>query len=65
MRQPTLIGKKYSNFLPSSAVLYSHIETAKANGLVPYDYIVHGLEHLCANPDDIEPLLPWNVSLNV
>ncbi|WP_416055117.1 transposase domain-containing protein [Photobacterium carnosum] len=39
-------------------MLYSIIETAKANGLVPYDYIAHCLEYLCANPGDIESVLP-------
>ena len=46
-------------------MLYSIIETAKVNGLVPYDYIAHCLEYLCANPGDIESVLPWNVKINV
>ena len=45
----------------ASAILYSIIETAKANGLTPFDYITHCLEHLAASPDNVEALLPWNV----
>jgi len=69
--KPFVIGRKNWLFsastqgAQSSAMLYSIIETAKANGLVPYDYIAHCLDHLCRNPDDIEPILPWNVKLNV
>ena len=69
--KPFVIGRKNWLFSAStqgarsSAMLYSIIETAKANGLVPYDYIAHCLDHLCRNPDDIEPILPWNVKLNV
>jgi hypothetical protein len=47
----------------ASAMLYSIIETAKANGLTPFDYIMHCLEHLAASPDNVEGLLPWNVKL--
>ncbi|MGF1872795.1 IS66 family transposase, partial [Photobacterium indicum] len=69
--KPFVIGRKNWLFSAStsgarsSAMLYSIIETAKANGLVPYDYIAHCLDHLCRKPDDIEPILPWNVKLNV
>jgi len=44
-------------------MLYSIIETAKANGLVPYDYLRQILHAIAENPDDIDPLLPWNVEL--
>mgnify|MGYP003385220611 CR=1 FL=1 len=48
----------------ASAMLYSMIETAKANGLVLFDYLMHCLEQL-TNPElDINTLLPWNVKLN-
>ena len=69
--KPFVIGRKNWLFSAStqgarsSAMLYSIIETAKANGLVPYDYIAHCLDHLCTSPDDIKPILPWNVKLNV
>ena len=48
----------------SSAVLYSIVESAKANGLTPYDYITHLLEQLSQPEPDIEQLLPWNVNLD-
>ncbi|MGF1807503.1 transposase domain-containing protein, partial [Aliivibrio sifiae] len=42
-------------------MLYSIIETAKANGLIPYDYVRYCLERLCVESPDIDSLLPWNV----
>jgi transposase len=65
--KPFVIGRKAWLFSHSksganaSAILYSIIETAKANGLTPFDYIMHCLEHLSASPDNVEALLPWNV----
>jgi len=49
----------------ASATAYSLIETAKANGLEPYDYLRHVLEHIAAadTVDKIEALLPWNTGL--
>ena len=47
----------------SSAVLYSIVESAKANGLTPYDYITHLQEQFSQPVPDIEQLLPWNVNL--
>lgn len=44
-------------------MLYSIIETAKANGLVPYDYLRQILQAIPENPDNIDPLLPWNAEL--
>jgi len=44
-------------------VRYSIIETAKANGLTPFNYVNYLLEELPKNPDDIEALMPWNVDL--
>ena len=67
--KPFVIGRKAWLFSHSksganaSAILYSIIETAKANGLTPFDYIMHCLEHLSASPDNVEDLLPWNVKL--
>lgn len=40
------------------------IETAKANDLIPFDYIAHCLEALSDNNCDVEQLLPWRVRLN-
>jgi transposase len=45
-------------------MLYSIIETAKADGLTPFDYIAHCLEQLVCEHVVIEKLLPWNVKLN-
>ena len=68
--KPFVIGRKNwmfsntANGARASAMLYSIIETAKANGLIPFDYLMHCLEQL-TNPElDIETLLPWNVKLN-
>ena len=49
----------------ASATVYSLIETAKANGLEPYDYLRHVLEHIAAadTAEKIEALLPWNTGL--
>ena len=47
----------------ASAILYSIVQTAKANGLIPYDYIKHCLEHLVHDPNNLEAILPWNVKL--
>lgn len=35
--------------------------TAKANNLVVHDYISSCLQHLAEQPDNLEPLLPWNI----
>ncbi len=48
----------------ASATVYSLIETAKANGLEPYDYLQHVLTHIAAadTVEKIEALLPWNIN---
>ena len=67
--KPFVIGRKNwlfsntANGAKASAMLYSIIETAKANDLIPFDYITHCLEELCKPNVDIEELLPWNVKL--
>ena len=67
--KPFVIGRKnwmFSNTAKgaeASAVLYSLIETAKANGVIPFDYLNHILKELPNKPDDIDNLLPWNVAL--
>ena len=45
---------------------YSLIETAKANGLDPFAYIHHVLQHIggASTVEEIEALLPWNVTLS-
>ncbi|AZL85957.1 IS66-like element ISVsa2 family transposase [Aliivibrio salmonicida] len=65
--KPFVIGRKNWLFsgstagADSSAMLYSIVETAKANGLIPYDYIRYCLDRLCVGSPDIDSLLPWNV----
>jgi hypothetical protein len=44
-------------------MLYSIIETAKANGLIPFDYLRYVLQAIAEHPADIDRLLPWNVNL--
>lgn len=65
--KPFVIGRKnwlFSNTCNgahASAVLYSLVETAKANDLVVHDYITTCLQHIAEQPDNLEPLLPWNI----
>lgn len=49
----------------ASATCFSLIETAKANGLEPSVYIQHVLTHIAAAEtlEQLEALLPWNVTL--
>jgi len=49
----------------ASATCYSLIETAKANGLEPFNYLRHVLGNIAVvqTVDDVEALLPWNVKL--
>jgi transposase len=67
--KPFVIGRKNwmfantSNGAKASATLYSLIETAKANGLIPFDYIKHLLDELSEQPECIDHLLLWNVDL--
>ncbi len=68
--KPFVIGRKNWLFninhkgAETSAMLYSIIETAKANGLIPFDYINHCLEELAKSPTELDSLLPWNVKLS-
>ncbi len=67
--KPFVIGRKNwmfsntGNGARASAILYSIIETAKANGLIPFDYLRHILQAIAENPEDIDTLLPWNIDL--
>ena len=47
----------------ASAILYSIIETAKANGLTPFDYINHCLEYFSKSSDSVDELMPWSIRL--
>jgi hypothetical protein len=70
--RPFVMGKRAWNFCDTpqggqaSAVLYSIVRCAKANGLEPYRYLRELFEKLPAIPpedaDAIEALLPWRVS---
>lgn len=63
--KPFVIGRKNWLFsqtakgAQASAILYSIIETAKANGLTPFDYLNYLLAQLSQPQTDIEQLLPW------
>jgi hypothetical protein len=47
----------------SSAVIYSLVQTAKANGLEPYTWLRRVLRDLpvAKSADAVEALLPWNL----
>jgi len=69
--KPFVIGRKAWLFAnthggaDASAVLYSLVETAKANDLQPIDYLMSLFEQwpLIKDSDDIDHLLPWNIEL--
>ena len=67
--KPFVIGRKNwlfsntGNGARASAMLYSIIETVKANGLQPYDYLRYALQAIVEDPEDTNRLLPWNVDL--
>lgn len=48
----------------ASAILYTLIETAKANGITPFSYLMYLLQELPNKPDDLEYLMPWMVKLD-
>ncbi len=64
--KPLVIGRKNwlfstnPNGAEASAMLYSIVETAKANGLILYDYMVKCMQELAKAEPDIDALLPWN-----
>ena len=56
------------NGAKSSAIIYSIVETAKANNLKPFDYVQHLLEEIPKHMNDkdcsfLEDLLPWEEKL--
>lgn len=53
-----------ANGARASAILYSIIETAKANGVIPFDYLRYVLQVVAENPEDIDSLLPWEIDLS-
>jgi transposase len=66
--RPFVVGRKAWLFSDTpaganaSAIIYSLVETAKANGVEPYTWLRHVLEHLPAarSVDEMDKLLPWN-----
>lgn len=70
--RPFAVGRKNWLFSGSprgakaSPTLYSLIETAKANGLNPYEYLLHVFERipLVKSTEDLEELLPWDMPKN-
>lgn len=71
--KPFVLGRKNWLFTNSakgaeaSAVVYSIAETAKENGLVPFEYFKYLFEILpnmdCSNMEAMERLLPWSKAL--
>lgn len=67
--RPFVIGRKNWLFsgspegAESSCAMYSLIETAKQNGLNPYEYLLKIFESapLSETPEDWKKLLPWNI----
>lgn len=56
------------NGAKSSAIIYSIVETAKANNLKPFDYVQYLLEEIPKHMDDrdcsfLKDLLPWSEKL--
>jgi len=66
--RPFAVGRKNWLFADTprgaraSATVYSLIETAKANGLEPFTYLRHVLQHIgsAETVEQLEALLPWN-----
>ncbi|WP_155520830.1 transposase domain-containing protein, partial [Ralstonia solanacearum] len=71
--RPFVVGRRNWLFCDTvaganaSANLYSLVETAKANGVDPYRYLVAALKLLpkAQTVDDYEALLPWNIKPSV
>lgn len=69
--RPFVVGRKNWLFsgtvqgAQASALLFSLIETARANGLEPYAYLRHIFDKLpmAALLEDYEAMLPWNVNI--
>ena len=70
--KPFVIGRKNwlfantSRGAKASAIMYSIIETAKENGLIPYEYLTYIFTNapnwdIHSNIDNLERLLPWFV----
>lgn len=69
---PFAIGRKNWLFMgnpngaKAGAIIYSLIETAKANGVEPYKYLKYVLETIPSiETQNLSSLLPWNVPADV
>jgi transposase len=70
--KPFVIGRKNRMFNGSpegadaSCGMFSLIETVKANGLNPYDYLFHVFEKapFARTKQDWHSLLAWNIEIN-
>ena len=56
------------NGAKSSAIIYSIVETAKANNVKPYEYVEYVLGELTKHMDDknrdfLKDLMPWSEAL--
>ena len=71
VRSPFVVGRKNWLFCDSvkgaesSAIVYSLVETAKANGIEPYEYlmlVLSMLPYLGKSPahKELEKLMPWH-----
>jgi hypothetical protein len=66
--RPFVVGRKAWLFSDTpaganaSAIIYSLVETAKANGVEPYTWLRYVMEHLpeARTADEMDKLLPWN-----
>ena len=72
--KPFVIGRKNWLFAntprgaKASAIIYSMIETAKENGLIPFKYLSYLFEQLPQladprNPEALDELIPWSPSI--
>ena len=68
--KPFVIGRKGWLFCNTpkgaraSAIVYSVVETAKENGLIPFEYLRYLFERLPnLGDDELDELLPWSDSL--
>ena len=72
--RPFVVGRKNWLFCDSvkgaesSAIVYSLVETAKANGIEPYEYlllVLSMLPYLGKSPahEDLEKLMPWHLAV--
>ncbi|WXJ87494.1 hypothetical protein MHOCP_15210 [Moorella humiferrea] len=73
LQKPFIIGRKNWLFAntprgaKASAITYSIIETAKENGLNPFQYLIYLFERLpnldLEDKDALDELLPWSNTL--